>query len=66
MTALPRTVLAEYRSEIVAEFEAYFGAISDFISCLDAERARAMVEARAATDTYSTFLNTIPARKDIP
>ena len=66
MTALPRAVLTEYRAEIVAEFEAYFGAISDFIACLDDERSRAMSEARAATDTYSTFLNTIPARKDIP
>lgn len=66
MTALPDDVLAEYRSEIVAEFEAYFAAISDHIACLDAERARALDEARAATEAYSTLINTIPVAKDRP
>lgn len=66
MTELPVEVLAEYRTEIATEFEAYFAAISEHIACLDDERARAMDEARAATEAYTKLLNTIPARKDLP
>lgn len=66
MTALPETVLAEYRSEISAEFEAYFSAVSDYIACLDEERARILDEARAATEAYSTLLTTIPAARTSP
>lgn len=60
MTALPDTVLTEYRAEISAEFEAYFSAVSDYITCLDGERARILDEARTATEAYSTLLTTIP------
>ncbi len=63
---LPETVLAEYRTEIAAEFDAYFVAISDYIACLDDERARALAEAHMATDAYSTLLNATPTRKDRP
>jgi hypothetical protein len=66
MTELPVDVLAEYRTEIAAEFEAYFSSITEHIACLDEERARAMDEARAATETYTRLINTIPARKDHP
>lgn len=66
VTALPEDVLAEYRAEIATEFEAYFGEVSDYIACLDEERARALAKARATTDAYSTFLTTIPAPKDLP
>lgn len=66
MTALPNEVLAEYRVEIAADFEAYFGEVSDYIACLDKERARALVEAGAATDAYSTLLITIPATMGRP
>lgn len=66
MTALPDEVLAEYRSEIATDFEAYFAAISDHIACLDEERARALGEARAATEAYTTLINTVPAAKDRP
>lgn len=66
MTALPSEVLAEYRAEIATEFETYFAEISDYVACLDEERARALVEARAATEAYSTLLTTIPATKDRP
>ena len=66
VTDLPDAVLAEYRAEIGAEFEAYFTAISDHIACLDAERTRALTEARAATDVYSAFLNIPTAPKDRP
>jgi hypothetical protein len=66
ITDLPEAVLAEYRAEIGAEFEAYFADLSKHIACLDAERSRALSEARAATEAYSTFLNVPPAQKDLP
>jgi hypothetical protein len=66
VTDLPDAVLAEYRAEIAAEFEAYFAAVSTHIACLDTERNRALSEAHRATEAYSTFLNTTPAQKDLP
>lgn len=66
MTELPVEVLAEYRTEIAAEFEAYFSSITVHIACLDEERARAMDEARAATEAYARIITTIPDRKDPP
>lgn len=66
MTELPVDVLAEYRAEIAAEFEAYFSSITEHIACLDEERARVMDEARAATEAYTRLINTIPVRKDLP
>lgn len=65
-TDLPKAVLAEYRTEIAAEFEAYFAAVSSHIACLDSERNRALSEAHRATEAYSTFLNTPLAQKDLP
>lgn len=66
MSELPVEVLAEYRSEIAAEFEAYFSAVTAHIACLDAERARAMDEARGATEAYARLFQTISDRKDPP
>jgi hypothetical protein len=66
ITDLPEAVLAEYRAEIAAEFEAYFAALSNHIACLDTERSRALSEAHAATEAYSAFLNIPPAQKDLP
>lgn len=66
ITDLPEAVLAKYRTEIAAEFEAYFAELSDHIACLDTERSRALSEARLATEAYSAFLNIPPAQKDLP
>ena len=66
MTELPVDVLAEYRTEIAAEFEAYFSSITEHIACLDDERARVLDEARAATEAYTRLINTIPVRKNFP
>ena len=66
VTDLPEAVLAEYRAEIAAEFEAYFAAVSIHIACLDTERSRALSEAHRATEAYSTLLNTPSAQKDLP
>jgi hypothetical protein len=65
-TDLPDAVLAEYRTEIAAEFETYFAAVSSHIACLDTERSRALSEARVATEAYSAFLNIPSAQKDLP
>lgn len=56
VTALPDPVLAKYRAEISAEFEAYFSAVSDYIACHDDERARVLAEANVATTAYAAFL----------
>lgn len=66
ITDLPQGVLAEYRAEIAAEFEAYFADLSAHIACLDTERSRALSEARGATEAYSAFLNIPPAQKELP
>jgi hypothetical protein len=66
MTALSDAVLTEYRTEISAEFGEYFSAVSDYITCLDGERARILDEARAATEAYSNLLTTIPATRNTP
>ena len=65
-TAIARTGAPPTRAEIAAEFEAYFADLSNHIACLDAERSRALSEARVATEAYSTFLNIPPAQKDLP
>lgn len=66
ITDLPEAVLVSYRAEIAAEFEAYFADLSDHIACLDAERSRALSEARMATEAYSAFLKIPLAQKDLP
>lgn len=66
MITLPNEVLAKYRAEISAEFEAYFGAVTSYIACLDDERAGILDEARAATEAYSRLINTIPAARNTP
>lgn len=66
ITALPEAVLAEYRSEISAEFETYFAAVSDYIACHDDERARVLTEANIATASYASFLQITHIEKDTP
>lgn len=66
MTALPEAVLAEYRAEISAEFEAYFLAVTVYVACHDTERARVLAEANAATAAYAAFLQIPPVQKDRP
>lgn len=62
---LPSEVLADYRGEISGEFEAYFAAVTEYIACLDVERARVMAEARDAATVYSGFLNLPYVKEDI-
>lgn len=62
---LPARLLATYRTEISAEFEVYFSALSEYIACLDEERLRAMAEARDVAGAYSDFLDTSHLTEDI-
>ena len=63
---MPDAVLAEYRAEISAEFDAYFSAVSDYIACHDEERARVLAEASVATAAYAAFLQIPPNEKETP
>lgn len=58
-TALPVDVLRQYRQELIVEFEEYFRAVTDYIACLDAERAAAFDEARGVTERYTDFLEVV-------
>lgn len=62
---LPSEVLADYRGEISGEFEAYFAAVTEYIACLDGERARVMAEAGDAATAYSGFLSLPYVKEDI-
>ena len=62
---LPDEILVVYRAEISGEFESYFAAVTEYIACLDSERARVMAEARDAAATYSDFLNLPHVEEDI-
>ena len=66
IAALPDAVLAEYRTEISAEFEGYFATVANYIACLDDERSRVLNEARKAAEAYSTLLTTTPAARNAP
>jgi hypothetical protein len=56
-TDLPSDVLAFYRAEIGREFEVYFAAVSQYVSCLDRERERVLAEAQRATSSLAELFN---------
>ena len=47
-----------YRDLISADYDAYFVAASDYIGCLDAERAHALSDMAKAAEDYDAFLAT--------
>lgn len=47
-----------YRDLISADYDAYFAAASNYISCLDAERARALSAMAMAVEDYEALLAT--------
>lgn len=55
-TALPLEDLRAYRTELSYDFESYFSAITQYIQCLDAERARVMRESAEIATLYENFL----------
>lgn len=54
--ALPAEALLMYRHELTVEFEHYFSDVSKYITCIDAERASVLDEARVATDACEKLL----------
>ena len=48
-----------YADLIRSDFEAYIADVQDYFRCLDAERARAFVEAREVSEDYARFLNAV-------
>lgn len=47
-----------YRDLISADYDAYFVAASDYIGCLDAERAHTLSDMAKAAEDYDAFLAT--------
>lgn len=48
-------LVAEYRPEILADYERYFSESSTYITCLDAARGQAMAELSARVADYQTL-----------
>ncbi len=48
-----------YADLIRGDFEAYFTDVQEYFRCLDAERARAFIEAREVSEDYGRFLSAV-------
>lgn len=48
-----------YADLIRADFEAYIGDVQEYFRCLDAERARAFIEAREVSEDYGWFIKAV-------
>ena len=48
-----------YADLIREDFEAYIADVQDYFRCLDDERARAFVEARAVSEDYGRFVDVL-------
>lgn len=58
---MPRSAedMRSYADLIRRDFEAYFVEIQEYFRCLDAERARAFVEAREVSEEYGWYIETM-------
>lgn len=52
--------VAEYRDLIIADFESYMADVTEYFTCLDQERDRAMREVREVGEEYRAFLDRLP------
>jgi len=50
-------LVAEYRPEILADYERYFSESSAYIACLDEARGQAMAELSARVADYQTLFS---------
>jgi hypothetical protein len=60
-----RASVLEYSDLIRTDFETYINLAQDYFRCLDAERARAFVEAQEVSEDYRRFvdlLGSVPGR----
>lgn len=48
-----------YADLIRTDFEAYIADVQEYFRCLDAERARAFIEAREVSEDYGRFLRAV-------
>ena len=48
-----------YADLIRADFESYIGDVQGYFRCLDAERARAFIEAREVSEDYGRFVSAV-------
>jgi hypothetical protein len=48
-----------YADLLKADFEGYIAGVQDYFRCLDAERARAFVEAQEVSSQYGRFLEAV-------
>lgn len=54
------TLVAEYRPEILADYERYWTENSRYIRCLDEERARALAEVQSSLEDYQAVFEARP------
>jgi hypothetical protein len=54
-----REDMRSYADLIRGDFEAYIADVQEYFRCLDAERARAFVEAREVSEEYGRFLESL-------
>lgn len=54
-------LVAEYRPEILADYERYWTESSRYIRCLDEERARALAEVQSSLEDYQAVFDAKPA-----
>ena len=48
-----------YADLLRADFEGYIAEVQDYFRCLDAERARAFVEAQEVSEEYGRFVDAV-------
>jgi len=58
LPSAPREVRA-YADLLRQDFETYLSAVSDYLQCLDRERARAFREAQDVTEQYERFVEIV-------
>jgi len=54
-----REDMRTYADLIRGDFEAYIADVQDYFRCVDAERARAFVEAREVSEEYGRFIQAL-------
>jgi hypothetical protein len=54
-----RDDMRTYADLIRGDFEAYIADVQEYFRCIDAERARAFVEAREVSEEYGRFIEAV-------
>jgi len=54
-----RDDMRAYADLIRGDFEAYIADVQEYFRCIDAERARAFVEAREVSEEYGRFIEAV-------